>query len=365
MTNPSPIDETCNFLSCLDDPRHPEPSTIERFERLEREISEGESLRQYSKLLRSEAVQIRHEALASDLEDPDFATYQQQVLFREMRPLLTGEPSSGNAGRRQFPRQPQKWKKGSRESYLRVGQAFKIIEASHYASLRGLHLSSELTISFKDLGHTEDETIKQCFEIFLDRFRSWHRHYGAECAYVYVVERSADMGLHVHMAFHLADKRHGNSNRFTLFRAWSKETISSLAIGESRGKSVTQPYLVLRNTFHAERVRRWIQYLLKGMSPHVYFNVENGPFVAAEIMGIPTFDQGHIPFKRSGVSHSLGEASRRSRGYGSFFRLDRLHDWNRLLWVGKENGCFLMPPVLVSAGQPPVRKGYTQRDFYS
>jgi len=180
----------------------------------------------------------------------------------------------------------------SASSHISMKQAKALTDSAHFAARLGLPLNYHLTMHLSaEESATTDADAQRLRQQVFERARKWLQRRGYDLIAVWVLERSATLGLHCHMALHLSPE-HAPAFRQKLFE-WS-DASNPRAIDLRR----VGPPLWLDGL---------LRYMLKGSEEKVH-----------ERYGVPHDDmhnrrnQGTITVKRTGITTAINTKAQKN-----------------------------------------------------
>ena len=201
------------------------------------------------------------------------------------------------------------------------GRAKRGMEA---ANLRGIVLNSMVTVNWDTLNIGTDVDVEAAHTSFKELFGHWLHERFKPSAFIWVVERGADLGLHTHFLAHV-----GWMYRHALL-AYVEEAVETAA----GRRPVVAPKGSIRTVdvkpAHDDDIEfqvRSFRYLMKGLDPQAMYSWRGGKgkreFVSVED-AIRLEAQGEIHFKRIGTNRFLSSASadRIAKEYGGWATID-------------------------------------------
>ncbi len=178
---------------------------------------------------------------------------------------------------------------------ISAAQVENLVQAAGFAALIGLPLNRHLTILWKQancIGRVQDIQGR-----FIERLRKWLEYRGVVPAFVWVVERGRENGLHSHIVVHVP-AAHREAFRQMLPR-WIDGDVDAKTV-----KLTSVRYRV--GDGYLSAVKGLLRYLLKGAARR-----------STNQLGITHRPQGLVMGKRAGTSQNLGPLARGLRSRSS------------------------------------------------
>lgn len=187
-----------------------------------------------------------------------------------------------------------------------------IANAFAFSEEQGTPLTAFITVAWtKTANWTDDLLAERQGQLFWN-LAKWLRKRSVPVAYVWTLENSKRMGLHLHLVVYVPKALFFDfTQQFTQLVPGFIEDRYTVDFGPEGGKGPP------KWMFHPNHRRGRILYCLKGMDHRATFT--NG---AGEILNLADFigiehrgQQGDVKGKRCGVSHALGTKARIANGF--------------------------------------------------
>lgn len=265
---------------------------------------------------------MNDEELHQPLTRADFDTAEQWHRYRHeggLEPFERGPAGDGVRGasghygeltraiygatRREFQRVWQGWGESRNVSFEKVQWVFRAIA---FANCLGRVLSTRFDVTWSTVGVTSDRDVADAQRELLDWLRRWLDRHADWAAFVWVLERGPEKGLHSHILLHCPDGM-GEKLRQDAEAALTRIAGRPLVNEPSRKTFKIQPR-------GADIVSQWkrFRYMMKGIDPDGGWSDGDEPsgfFRHTERLHIDAAPQGDISVKRVGVSRALDKAS--------------------------------------------------------
>lgn len=210
------------------------------------------------------------------------------------------------------PSPPQRTRMKKTTACISPDGLVNIANAFAFSEQKGTPFTAFVTVAWtKTAGWTDDLLPERQGQLFWNLAR-WLRKRGVPAAYVWTLENSKRMGVHLNLAVHVPDVHFGAFTRqFSQLVPGFVEDRYAVQFTADNGD--TRPKLF----FHPNQRRGTLRYFLKGMDHTATFEGLDGQLVnLGDFIGIQhRGQQGVIEGKRCGVSHALGAQARIAAGY--------------------------------------------------
>jgi hypothetical protein len=215
--------------------------------------------------------------------------------------------------RREFQRAWEEWGKGDHIEFDDLKKAYRAVA---FANCLGRIMSSRLDITWSTVGVAADLAVAARQRDFLDWMRRWLDRHAGWAAYLWVLERGSQRGVHTHLLFYLPPGM-GKKFRTDASRALER-VVGCKLVDRPREKTLRV------RARGQELAAQWYRfaYMMKGLDPHTGWrdaDEQTGIYTYAKRVGLRTRSTGMIEGKRVGVSRALDDASfRRWREVNEF-----------------------------------------------
>lgn len=183
--------------------------------------------------------------------------------------------------------------------YLGLDAFRAAYQAVAFANCRGRVLNALITITWGTIGLTVDETIEMRLAQFLAAIDRWCAGYGIRPAWVWVIERGTQRGLHTHIIASLPAMLQLD------FRGWFWRALSHIC-GCDLLHTPASKTLDIRFGMDENVGLQWegFKYLFKGLSPRYRRTIRSTGVSTPlrPILGLDLSAQGWVLTERSGIS---------------------------------------------------------------
>lgn len=187
-----------------------------------------------------------------------------------------------------------------------VGEA---LSAAEFAAVHGWWLDTSLTLSLELMGSLGDTTAEESLKRFLKCFAQYCRDNDLPRAYVAVVERSRQIGLHAHLAAHMPASQR---NQFAAWvERWTREECKRRSVDYDRKAWALNRHRKENRHLHYALVH----YALKGCDVGaIVQTAENAPdgrdIRLGDLLSFDFVDPGEIAFDRLYLGSSINARAR-------------------------------------------------------
>jgi len=189
-----------------------------------------------------------------------------------------------------------------------------------FANRNGRVMNVHMTIAWSTVGIVADEELADLNEKFLERFRKWCDARELPRAWIFVLERSKERGLHSHILASVprdgyADGKAGLTN-------WAKGCIKNLTGRvplQKRGEK-TKTIVVRHKDESVQLQWKWFRYVMKGLAPNLTRRDSEDRRkvrLLKNVAGVRARPQGTVTTKRVGSSRVIGAKAREAAGFKS------------------------------------------------
>jgi hypothetical protein len=195
---------------------------------------------------------------------------------------------------------------------ISIGQITNLVNAFTHAEKMGRPLTLAMVVTWNKTNNWHEDFLKERVGKFLDNVRHWMYRRNLPVAYLWTMENSYRMKLHTNFMFHVPREYFWDLVKAmpNLIPHYSGNHSTYEVVGDSGVK----PPKFLR---HPNQRKGVLKYFLKGMDHSKTFTGPDGTTLnIGDALGIAhRGQQGRVPGRRTGLSHSLAPTARSKGGY--------------------------------------------------
>lgn len=195
---------------------------------------------------------------------------------------------------------------------ISLEEVTNLINAHNYSEKIGLPLTLGMVITWGKTSNWSEALLKERLSKFLDNVRHWMYRRDLPVAYIWTTENSYRMKLHTNFLIHVPRDHFWDLVKAmpNLIPHYSGNPATYEVVGDS---GVKPPKFL----FHTNQRKGIVKYFLKGMDHSKTFTGPDGTTLnVGDALGIAhRGQQGRVPGRRVGISHSLAPTSRFKGGY--------------------------------------------------